>query len=68
VYQAIEAPKGELGFFIYSDGTGLPWRLKIKSPSFSNLQVLEKMVEGAMLADIVVLVGSIDPVMGEADK
>ncbi len=68
VYHAIEAPKGELGFYIYSDGTGSPWRLKIKSPSFSNLQVLERMMEGAMVADTVVLIGSVDPVMGEADK
>jgi NADH-quinone oxidoreductase subunit D len=68
IYHAIEAPKGELGFYIYSDGTGSPWRLKIKSPSFSNLQVLEKMMEGAMVSDTVVLIGSVDPVMGEADK
>ncbi|MCS7086729.1 MAG: NADH-quinone oxidoreductase subunit D, partial [Bacteroidia bacterium] len=67
-YHAIEAPKGELGFHIISDGTGSPWRMKIKSPSFSNLQVLEKMMEGSMVADTVVLIGSIDPVMGEADK
>ena len=67
-YHAVEAPKGELGFHIISDGTGSPWRMKIKSPSFSNLQVLEKMMEGAMVADTVVLIGSIDPVMGEADK
>lgn len=67
-YHAIEAPKGELGFYIKSDGTGSPWRLKIKAPSFSNLQVLEKMMEGAMVADTVVLIGSIDPVMGESDK
>lgn len=68
IYHAIEAPKGELGFYIYSDGTGSPWRLKIKSPSFSNLQVLEKMMEGSMVSDTVVLIGSVDPVMGEADK
>jgi NADH-quinone oxidoreductase subunit D len=68
IYHAIEAPKGELGFHIVSDGTGSPWRLKINSPSFTNLQVLEKMLEGAMIADTVVLIGSIDPVMGEADK
>lgn len=68
IYHAIEAPKGELGFYIYSDGTGAPWRLKIKSPSFSNLQVLEKMMEGSMVSDTVVLIGSVDPVMGEADK
>lgn len=67
-YHAIEAPKGELGFYIKSDGTGSPWRLKIKSPSFANLQVLERMMEGSMVADTVVLIGSIDPVMGEADK
>jgi len=68
VYSAIEAPKGELGFHFISDGTGSPWRLKINSPSFSNLQVLEKMMEGAVVADTVVLIGSLDPVMGEADK
>lgn len=67
-YHAIEAPKGELGFYILGDGTGSPWRLKMKSPSFANLQVLEFMMEGAMVADTVVLIGSIDPVMGEADK
>jgi len=67
-YHAIESPKGELGFYIHSDGTGSPWRMKIKSPSFTNLQVLEKMMEGAMVSDTVVLIGSIDPVMGEADK
>ncbi|RMG66966.1 MAG: NADH-quinone oxidoreductase subunit D [Bacteroidetes bacterium] len=68
VYQAIEAPKGELGFHIKSDGTGSPWRLKINSPSFSNLQALESMMEGSMIADTVVLIGSLDPVMGECDK
>ncbi|MBX7241108.1 MAG: NADH-quinone oxidoreductase subunit D [Bacteroidia bacterium] len=68
IYSAIEGPKGELGFHLISDGTGSPWRCKIKSPSFSNLQMLEKMLEGSMIADTVVLIGSIDPVMGEADK
>lgn len=67
-YHAIEAPKGELGFYILGDGTGSPWRMKMKSPSATNLQVLEKMMEGNMVADTVVLIGSIDPVMGEADK
>lgn len=68
VYQAIEAPKGELGFFLISDGTGSPFRMKINSPSFKNLQGLEYMLEGAMIADTVLLIGSVDPVMGEADK
>ena len=67
-YSAIEAPKGELGFHLMSDGTGSPFRCKINSPSFDNLQGLEKIMEGSMVADTVVLIGSIDPVMGEADK
>lgn len=67
-YTAIESPKGELGFFIVSDGTGQPWKLKIRSPSASNLQCLAHLVEGSMLSDVVACIGSIDPVMGEADK
>ena len=67
-YHAIESPKGELGFYLESDGTGNPWRARINAPSFSNLQGLEAMMEGHPIADIVVLIGSIDPVMGEADK
>ncbi|NUQ82914.1 MAG: NADH dehydrogenase (quinone) subunit D [Bacteroidetes bacterium] len=68
VYQAIESSKGELGFFIQSDGTGHPWRLKIRSPSFVNLQSLPILLEGSQMADTVVIIGSLDPVMGEADK
>jgi NADH-quinone oxidoreductase subunit D len=68
IYSGIEGPKGELGFHLKSDGTGSPLRCKIKSPSFSNLQMLEKLLENSMIADTVVLIGSIDPVMGEADK
>lgn len=68
VYHAIEAPKGELGFHLKSDGTGSPWRCKINAPSFTNLQALEGLMEGSMIADTVVLIGSIDPVMGECDK
>ena len=67
-YTAIESPKGELGFFIVSDGTGRPWKMKIRTPSTYNLQALPKMVEGSMLSDVVAVIGSIDPVMGEADK
>ncbi|HEX9659337.1 MAG TPA: NADH dehydrogenase (quinone) subunit D [Rhodothermales bacterium] len=68
VYHATEAPKGELGFFLISDGTGSPWRMRINSPSFTNLQALEDMLEGCMIADTVIVIGSLDPVMGEADK
>lgn len=67
-YTAIESPKGELGFYIVSDGTGHPWKLKIRSPSSSNLQALKHMAEGSMVSDVVAIIGSIDPVMGEADK
>ncbi len=67
-YTAIEAPKGELGFFIVSDGTGHPWKMKIRSPSSSNLQGLPALVEGSMISDVVACIGSVDPVMGEADK
>lgn len=67
-YHSIEASKGELGFYIQSDGTGHPWRLKIKSPSFANLQVLEDILDGEMVADTVVLIGGVDPVMGDSDK
>jgi NADH-quinone oxidoreductase subunit D len=67
-YHAIESSKGELGWFLISDGTGSPYRCKCNSPSFTNLQGLEYMLEGAMLADTVVLIGSIDPVLGESDK
>lgn len=68
VYHAVEAPKGELGFYIYSHGEGYPWRMKIRSPSFVNLQSLPTMVMGAMISDVVAIIGSLDPVMGEADK
>jgi NADH-quinone oxidoreductase subunit D len=67
-YHAVEAPKGELGYHFMSDGTGSPWRCKINVPSFTNLQGLEKIMEGAMVGDTVVLIGSMDPVMGESDK
>jgi NADH-quinone oxidoreductase subunit D len=68
VYHAIESSKGELGFYIVSDGTGHPWRLKIRSPSMCNLSALPVMLKGGMISDIVAIIGSIDPVMGEADK
>ncbi len=67
-YHAIESPKGELGFHLVSDGTGSPWRVKATTGSFKNLQGLETMMEGAMVADTVVLIGSIDPVIGDSDK
>jgi NADH-quinone oxidoreductase subunit D len=67
-YQAIEAPKGELGFYFISDGTPRPWRMKVRSPSFINLQCLPVMVEGRLIADVVAAIGSIDIVLGEVDR
>jgi NADH-quinone oxidoreductase subunit D len=68
VYSAVEAPKGELGFYLVSDGGKSAYRLKIRSPSFVALQALPRLVEGRFLSDVVAIVGSLDPVMGEADK
>jgi NADH-quinone oxidoreductase subunit D len=67
-YQAIESSKGELGFYLISNGTGNPYRLKIRSPSFSNLQGFSKMTNNCLISDLVVIIGGLDPVMGEADK
>jgi len=68
VYHAVEAPKGELGFYVYSNGDAHPWRLKIRSPSFVNIQSLPTMLRGSMVSDVVAIIASLDPVMGEADK
>ena len=69
IYFAIEAPKGELGFYIVSKkGEGHPWRFKIRSPSMVNIHALPTMLKGAMISDLVAIIGSLDPVMGEADK
>jgi len=67
-YQGVESSKGELGFYIKSDGKGYPFRLKIRSPSFSNIQILPVLMKGCLISDVVAIIGSIDPVMGEADK
>ena len=67
-YLGVESSKGELGFYIVSDGTGHPWRMKIRSPSTCNLSALPIMLKGGMISDIVAVIGSLDPVMGEADK
>ena len=67
-YAAIEAPKGELGFYFVSDGTPRPWRMKVRSPSFVNLQALPTMVEGRLVADVITAIGSLDIVLGEIDR
>jgi NADH-quinone oxidoreductase subunit D len=68
VYQAIEAPKGELGFFLVADGTSRAYKLKIRTPSFVNLQALAEMSIGESFADIIAVIGSIDFVLGEVDR
>jgi NADH-quinone oxidoreductase subunit D len=68
VYQAIESPRGELGFFIASDGSPKPYRMKVRAPSFVNLQSLEKMVKGRLLSDVVACIGTTDIVLGEVDR
>ncbi|HZW37949.1 MAG TPA: NADH dehydrogenase (quinone) subunit D [Ignavibacteriaceae bacterium] len=68
IYSAVENPKGELGFYIISKGDGNPWRFKIRSPSMVNLQAISQLIKGHLISDVVAIVGSIDPIMGEADK
>ncbi|MGK9477577.1 NADH dehydrogenase (quinone) subunit D [Melioribacter sp. OK-6-Me] len=68
VFFSAENPKGELGFYIVSNGKGNPWKLKIRSPSFCNLQAIAQLCKGAMISDVIAIIGSLDPVMGEADK
>lgn len=68
VYFAAENPKGELGFYINSRGGGVPYRLKIRSPSFVNLSILPELLPGCMVADVTAVLGSLDFVMGECDR
>ncbi len=68
VYSSIEAPKGELGFYIISDGSEKPFRVKVRAPSFVNLQSLHLIAKNGYLADIIAFLGSLDPVMAEVDK
>jgi NADH-quinone oxidoreductase subunit D len=68
IYQAIESPRGEMGYYVVSDGTAKPYRVHMRSPSFANLQTLSKMCEGRLIADVVAAIGSIDIVLGEIDR
>jgi NADH-quinone oxidoreductase subunit D len=68
VYHGIEAPKGELGYYIVSDGTTQPYRVRVRPPSFINLQAFDKMARGSLVADVVAIIGTIDIVLGEVDR
>jgi NADH-quinone oxidoreductase subunit D len=68
IYHSIEAPKGELGYYIVSDGATQAYRARVRPPSFVNLQALKKMVAGHMVADVVAIIGTLDIVLGEIDR
>jgi NADH-quinone oxidoreductase subunit D len=68
IYHSIESPKGELGYFIVSDGSKKPYRVRVRPPSFVNLSAFNKLVAGRLIADVVAIIGSIDIVLGEIDR
>jgi NADH-quinone oxidoreductase subunit D len=68
VYQAIESPRGELGFFVASDGSAKPYRVKVRAPSFVNLQSLPRLAEGRLVSDLIACIGTTDIILGEVDR
>jgi NADH-quinone oxidoreductase subunit D len=68
VYVPVEGPRGEHGFFVVSDGTNRPWRIKSRAPSLLACQALETMIVGGLIADVIAVIGSIDVVMGDVDR
>jgi NADH-quinone oxidoreductase subunit D len=68
VYQGVESPRGEMGYYVVSDGTAKPYRVHMRNPSFASLQALQTMCAGRMIADVVAVIGSIDIVLGEIDR
>jgi NADH-quinone oxidoreductase subunit D len=68
VYAAVEAPKGEFGVYLVSDGTNKPYRCKVRAPGFAHLQAMDFLCRGHMLADVAAVLGSLDIVFGEVDR
>ena len=68
IYTAVEAPKGEFGIYLISDGSNKPYKCKIRAPGFSHLQAMDYLIKGHMLADVPAVLGSLDVVFGEIDR
>lgn len=68
LYQCVESARGELGYYLVSDGSNKPYRLRVRSPSFPHVEVLQKILPGLILSDVVVTIASIDPILGDVDR
>lgn len=68
IYQCVESARGELGYYLVSDGSNKPYRLRVRSPSFSHVEVLQKILPGLILSDVVVTIASVDPILGDVDR
>lgn len=68
LYRCVESARGELGYYLVSDGSNKPYRLRVRSPSFSHVEVLQKVLPGHMLSDVIVAIASVDPILGDVDR
>ena len=68
VYSFVESPRGELGFYLVSDGANKPYRMKVRPPSLCNLQPLRQLVQGVLVADVIAIMGSMDFILGDVDR
>lgn len=68
IYSAVESPRGELGYYVESDGSNKPYRLRVRSPSFPHVHVLQEVLPGHILSDVVVAIASVDPILGDVDR
>ena len=68
LYQCVESARGELGFYLVSDGSNRPYRLRVRSPSFPHVEVLKKVLPGLIISDVVVAIASVDPILGDVDR
>jgi NADH-quinone oxidoreductase subunit D len=68
VYVPVESARGELGYYVVSDGSNRPYRVRVRSPSFPHVQVLQKVIPGHLLSDVIVAIASVDPILGDVDR